>query len=236
LAQKALASHADEAFEVPLYNVWKQHARTAGSAHPGNSEIRWVDNLLYLYTQPFDVVVDPFAGGGSTLDICRRRLRRYWVSDRKPIPERANQIREHDVTTGLPPLPRWQDVRLVYLDPPYWAQAAGEYSNDPTDLANMPLDRFTETLAGLINNFGKKLSSGSVIALLMQPTQWRAPERAYTDHVIDIARLVKLPIDLRVSCPYESQQYNGTQVEWAKANRKVLVLSRELIVWRKNTT
>jgi hypothetical protein len=27
-------------------------------------EIRWLDNLLYLYIQPFDVIVDPFAGGG----------------------------------------------------------------------------------------------------------------------------------------------------------------------------
>lgn len=47
-----------------------------------------MDNLLYLYTEPFDVVVDPFAGGGSTIDVCRKRFRRYWVSDRKPIVER----------------------------------------------------------------------------------------------------------------------------------------------------
>src|SRR6202035_174176 len=24
----------------------------------GNSEVRWLDNLLYLYTKPFDIVVD----------------------------------------------------------------------------------------------------------------------------------------------------------------------------------
>jgi DNA modification methylase len=40
--------------------------------------VRWVDNLLYFYTHPLDVVVDPFAGGGSTIDICKKRLRRYW--------------------------------------------------------------------------------------------------------------------------------------------------------------
>jgi site-specific DNA-adenine methylase len=55
-----------------------------GSQHFGNSEVRWLDNLLYLYTQPFDIVVDPFAGGGSTIDVCKKRFRRYWVSDRKP--------------------------------------------------------------------------------------------------------------------------------------------------------
>jgi DNA modification methylase len=101
--------------------------------------VRWLDNLLYLYTQPFDVVIDPFAGSGSTIDLCKRRFRRYWVSDRKPVIERAHEIREHDITAGLPKLPRWQDVALVYLDPPYWKQAEGEYSNDPEDLGNMPL-------------------------------------------------------------------------------------------------
>jgi hypothetical protein len=230
-SDKPAASHLTD-FEVPIYNVWKQQEKSAGSGHFGNSEVRWVDNLLYLYTQSFDIVVDPFAGGGSTLDICKKRFRRYWASDRKPVPERAHQIREHDLTKGLPPLPRWQDVKLVYLDPPYWKQAEGKYSDDPTDLANMPLEQFTETLAGIIHSFAKKLKSGAKIALLLQPTQWKAPEREYTDHVADMIRAIKLPIDLRVQCPYESQQCTPQMVDWAKQNRKVLVISRELVIWR----
>lgn len=229
--QVASADHAIE-FDAPIYNVWKQQDKTLASEHFGNSEVRWVDNLLYLYTQPFDIVVDPFAGGGSTIDICKKRLRRYWVSDRKPIIEREHDIRQHDLTEGSPKLPNWQDVKLVYLDPPYWKQAEEKYSKDPTDLANMPLDQFTQSLATIINGFSKKLSPGAVIALLLQPTQWKAPEHKFTDHVIDICRAVKLPIDMRVSCPYESQQCNAQMVTWAKENRKVLVLSRELVIWR----
>jgi hypothetical protein len=47
-SHSALAGHADEAFQTPIYNVWKQQEKTAGSSHFGNSEVRWVDNLLYL--------------------------------------------------------------------------------------------------------------------------------------------------------------------------------------------
>jgi len=119
---KAAAEHATD-FEPPIYNVWKQQDKTPGGKHFGNSEVRWVDNLLYLYTRPFDVVIDPFAGSGSTADLCRKRMRRYWVSDRKPAVGREDVIREHDITAGLPRLPRWRDVGLVYLDPPYWKQA-----------------------------------------------------------------------------------------------------------------
>ncbi len=118
------------------------------------------------------------------------------------------------------------------MDPPYWKQAEGQYSENPTDLANMPLEEFTPPMAGIINGFAKKLSPGAVIAFLMQPTQWKAPDHQYTDHILDVARLVKLPVDLRVQCPYSSQQCTPQMVTWAKANRKVLVLSRELVVWR----
>jgi hypothetical protein len=59
---KACALHA-VGFDPPIYNVWKQQEKSSGSQHFDNSEPRWVDNLLYLYTQPFDIVADPFAGG-----------------------------------------------------------------------------------------------------------------------------------------------------------------------------
>jgi hypothetical protein len=228
---RAAAEHKSD-FEPPIYNIWKQQEKTRGVEHFGNSEIRWVDNLLYLYTKPFEIVVDPFAGSGSTIDKCEERFRRYWVSDRKPAVEREHEIRLHDMTSGLPKLPRWQDVSLVYLDPPYWKQAEGEYSKDAEDLANMDLGAFHKTLADTIHSFGKKLRPGAAIALIIQPTQWAAPGRAYTDHIAEMLRTVKLPLDMRFSVPYESQQCNAQMVEWAKANRRCLVLSREIVVWR----
>ncbi len=50
-ATKPEADHATD-FEPPIYNIWKQQTKTEGSSHFGNSEVRWVDNLLYLYTAP----------------------------------------------------------------------------------------------------------------------------------------------------------------------------------------
>jgi hypothetical protein len=236
---KAAADHVVE-YEPSAYNIWKQQTKSEGAKHFGNSEVRWVDHLLYHYTQSFDIVVDPFAGSGSTLDICRKRWRRCWIGDRKPIVERAHEIRRHDlVADGLPPLnKRWSEVSLVYLDPPYWRQAAGRYSEDPTDLANMPLDESNQALSGIINGFlgklrGQNRERPGYVALIIQPTQWKADERVYTDHVLDMARLVKGgDVEMRYSAPYESQQCTAQMVEWAKANRRSLVLTREIVVWR----
>jgi hypothetical protein len=229
------ANFYDEDFQLPVYNVWAFAKKSNEVVHFGNSEQRIVDNLLYLYTEPFDIVIDPFAGGGSTIDVCKPRMRRYWVSDRKPIVERAGEIRQLDIATDLPNLDkRWDDVSLTYLDPPYWRQAAGKYSKDAEDLANMPLDQFTKTLADVVKRIASKQSKGA-IALLIQPTQWNADERQFTDHVTELISAVgnkKLVLENRVSCPYSTEQCNAQMVEWAKANKKLLVISRELIIWR----
>lgn len=231
---KVLSSYADTDFVPPLYNVWTFAKKTNGVEHFGNSEQRIVDNLLYLYTEPFDIVIDPFAGGGSTIDVCKRRLRRYWCSDRKPT-EARRDIRTLDIGKELPPLNRrWSEVTLTYLDPPYWRQAQNQYSTDPEDFANMPLDEFTDRLTGVVKRIAEKQSHG-VIALLIQPTQWKADDKQFTDHVTDLVRAVgnkRLVLENRVSCPYSTEQYNAQQVEWAKEHRKLLVITRELIVWR----
>jgi len=229
------ANHVDEHFRPPVYNIWKQQDRSDQVSHFGNTEITWLDNLLYLYTKPFDVVIDPFAGGGSAIDLCKSRLRRYLVSDRKPVDIRYD-LRTHDVTEGVLSPPQWKDVRLVYLDPPYWKQAEGRYSKDATDLSNMKLEAFNDSLSSLIKQYAEKLKRSRVadayIALIIQPTQWNAPGRQFTDHIGDMLRLVKLPVDMRYSVPYESQQCNAQMVEWSKENKRCLVLTREIIVWR----
>lgn len=228
-----------DGFTPPIYNIWSFGKKTNEVSHFGNSEVRIVDNLLYLYTEPFDIVLDPFAGGGSTIGVCRKRFRRYWVSDRKPIVEREKEIRLLDIAQDLPPLnKRWSDVTLTYLDPPYWKQAEGQYSDAAEDLANMPLDEFTDTLTGVVRRIAEKQSRGA-IALIIQPTQWKTNEaHDVTDHIRDLlcatAKSKRLTLEYRVSCPYSTEQHTPQMVEWAKQNKRLLVLTRELIVWRVN--
>jgi DNA-binding CsgD family transcriptional regulator len=224
------------AFVQPLYNVWRLAKRSDNNIiHFGDCEQSLIENLLYLYTEPFEITLDPFSGGGATIDACKRRLRRYWVSDRKPIPERIGEIRKLDIVKDLPPLnKRWSEVSLTFLDPPYWRQAAGKYSSDPEDLANMSLRKFTSSIASVINRIGAKQTKG-VIALLIQPTQWLSDDKRVVDHVCDIISAVgstHVTLENRISCPYQAEQYTPAQVEWARVNKQLLVLTRELVVWR----
>lgn len=225
----------DPDWSPPLYNIWTFGKNSNGTKHFGNTAQEIVDRLLYLYTAPLEIVVDPFAGGGSTIDVCKKRLRRYWASDRKPIVDRQD-IRAFDIGNGPPPLhKRWADVSLMYLDPPYWRQAAGEYSNDAADLGNMSLEDFYRNLTAFVSACADKMRPGSHVALIIQPTQWRADDRKIVDHVFDLVQRLsseRLAYEQRIICPYSTEQYTPQMVEWAKANKKVLVLNRELIVWQ----
>jgi len=227
--QSVLKNHMEDAsakhltdFDLPIYNIWK---------HFGNGNQTLLDNLLYLYTKPFDIVVDPFAGEGNTIDVCKKRLRRYYVSDRNPAVEREKEIRQHDIIAGLPNLHNWQDVKLVYLDFPHWKQAGEQYNEGAQNLAPMSLEEFNAQLSALINGLAKKLKQ-AYIALVIQPTQWEAPEKQFIDHVGDMLRLVKLPVDMRFSVPCGSQQCTPEMLQWAKENKRCLVLAKEIIVWR----
>lgn len=230
------ANHSDLQ-PLPIYNVWKQKEYRSDKKHYGNTCVEFLDNLLYLYTKPYQIVIDPFGGSGTTIDLCKKRHRRYWVSDRKPIPERATDIRTADIMEGPPQLhKRWSDVSFLYLDPPYWKQAEGQYSSDDEDLANMPLDKFYETLIGYITACASKMPTDSTVALIIQPTQWKNENKEVTDHVIDLIQAVKtkyLKYSHRISCPYESQQCTPQMVDWAKENKTPLVLTREIIIWKR---
>jgi hypothetical protein len=235
-SEQLTARYAEPDWTPPLFDIWNPGKKSSAQlGHYGNTCMEFVDNLLYTFTEPFDIVIDPFAGGGSTIDVCKKRLRRYWVSDRKPIPERAEEIRQHDVVTdGVTGPYHWGEVALVYLDPPYWKQAAGKYSDDPTDLANMPLEQFTDAMVGIIEGYGKKMHEGAHVACIISPTQWPNEDKSTVYHDIDFAARVKKNLRLvrRVICPYSTEQYNGTQVNIAKEQKLWLTLSRTMLVWQ----
>jgi len=59
-------------FHPLLYNIWNVASISNEYKHFGNFPIEFMENLLYYYTKPFDVVYDPFAGGGVTIDACKK--------------------------------------------------------------------------------------------------------------------------------------------------------------------
>ncbi|GFO95869.1 hypothetical protein ig2599ANME_0050 [groundwater metagenome] len=53
--------------------------------YPGRMPGQVIENLLWYYTNPFDVVLDPMAGSGTTVDVCKKMYRRCMAYDLNPI-------------------------------------------------------------------------------------------------------------------------------------------------------
>ncbi|MCE9596086.1 MAG: DNA methylase [Planctomycetes bacterium] len=80
-------------------------------------------NLLERYTREEDLVVDPFAGGGTTLDVARdlkRKALGYDIAPTRPDVFRAD-ARKLPLEDGK--------ADFVFMDPPYSTHL--DYSDDP---------------------------------------------------------------------------------------------------------
>lgn len=186
-----------------------------------------VENLLWFYTEPGDTVVDLFAGSGTTVDVAKKMGRRIWASD-----IRGNHysphlpIHEHDVTCG------WDKsapkAKLVVLDPPYWKQATGRYSNLPGEMAEMELEAFYDAWNIVIKSC---ISKTDRIAYIISPTQ--NEDGTVVDHATDMLQAAwkhKFKVERRIIVPYQTQQATGQQVTWARDNQKMLKLYRDLVI------
>jgi len=95
------------------------------------------------------------------------------------------------------------------------------------------LDKFYESLGLLFSNLDKKYDSFT-LALLIQNTQWRN-DRKVEPHAFKLFGLLTKYLDFEnhVIVPYSTQQYNAQQVNIAKEEKIILVLHRDLLVFKK---
>ena len=227
-SEKRQMSDFRQTFKPLLYNIWNLPKQDNDRKHFGAFPECFMENLLHYHTEPLDIIYDPFGGGGTTVDVCKRMFRRYYVSDRVPVPGREDVIKKHDIKDGLP-----KDLRkpaMAFLDPPYWKQAKDKYSKDGECLGNMTLDEFNSSMENLL----KELTGRNIerIAIVIQPTQY-SNQFKWTDHVFDFHKMLpKYEIEMRYILPYSTEQYTPQIVNTAKEQNKCLGLNRDLIVWK----
>ena len=187
-----------------------------------------VENLLWFYTEPGDIVVDLFAGSGTTIDVAKAMGRRVWASDIRGDHYSPHlPIHTWDATTGWP-TDAPKKAGLVFLDPPYWKQASGQYSDEPGELAEMDIDGFYKAWAETVTD---AMAHTGRIAYIISPTQ--NDDGSVTDHATDMLAPFDAAgwhVERRIIVPYSTQQATGQQVTWARENRRMLKLYRDLVV------
>ena len=207
-----------------------------GFQYPGRIPGQVVLNTLYYYTDPDNLVVDPFSGSGTTKDACDHLGRRCLAYDLEPATE---DIICHDISLGFPK--EAQGCDLIFLDPPYWIQKREKYTKKAGSFSETSLDEFNRKMEKLIRDCCDTVRPGGIIALLIQNTTelGREIDRAgkiYADHVIDCYNsFIKTgftPVQ-RINIPLTWDQFAGFDVKIAKDNKRLLGVVRDLLIMRK---
>jgi len=218
-------------FRPTPYDVWAfKHDRAFGIPHPGSIPPSVVAHTLHYYTDPGARVVDPMAGGGTTLDVCESMGRTCLAYDIHPV---RPEVRKHDVSEGLPP--EAYNCDLIFCDPPYHTMLARRYAAD--GIANAPLSAWVGFLNHLARLSFTVLRPGGHIALLLaNQTEKDLPAGyGYLDHAFygynALVAAGFLP-ERRVSCPMDGA-YLPQHVKRARTEGRMLGQVRDLLVMKK---
>lgn len=220
-------------FRPTPYDVWPfKHDRAFGVPHPGSIPPAIVAHTLHYFTSPDALVVDPMAGGGTTLDVCSAMGRRCLAYDLDPV---RPDIQPLDIRQGLPA--EAQGCDLVFCDPPYHTMLARSYAADA--VSNAPLSVWVGFLERLASHVYAALRPGGYVALLLaNQTEKDLPSgHGYLDHAFfgynALTTAGFLP-QRRISCPMDAG-YLPQQVSRARSEGRLLGQVRDLLVMRKPT-
>lgn len=218
-------------FRPTPYDVWPfKHDRAFGIPHPGSIPPAIVAHTLHYFTVPDALVVDPMAGGGTTIDVCASMGRRCIAYDLYPI---RPDVQKHDVKCGFPS--ETSECDLIFCDPPYHTMLARLYAADA--VANAPLTAWVDFLDQLARDAFATLRPGGYIALLLaNQTEKDLPAGyGYLDHAFfgyDALRAAGFLPERRISCPMDGG-YLPQHVRRARADGRMLGQVRDLLVMRK---
>jgi DNA modification methylase len=116
--------------------LWDYPSQDYGDAQQGVAGYRGatpsyiVWNLLYRYTAEDELVVDPFCGSGTTLDVARDMGRRALGYDVHPTRKDIFRVDARKLPPELT-----GKVDFVFMDPPYSTHL--DYGDDPRDIGKL---------------------------------------------------------------------------------------------------
>jgi len=211
--------------ELRYFDVWNFAYRAPGQGWSGHE---WggvcgqvIENLLWYYTNPNDLVIDPMAGTGTTYDACMRMQRRCIAYDKYPI---RDEIKQNDITEGLPD--ETKGSQFIYLDPPYFIMKKNEFRD---------YDHFLDFLRICVKAAREALRPDGYVALILMDVvnkgqkNWPLIGDAYS-----ILKSERMVFERLVGVPLTTQQFSGFNVEKTRKRRKMLGINRQTWIFRRS--
>ncbi len=133
--------------------------------YPGVTPALIIYNMIWRYTDPGDLVVDPMAGSGTTLDVCREEKRRCICYDIAPT--RPDVIQNDSRKIPLED----NSVDMIFVDSPYGDNI--RYNDHPDCIGKISSEseKFYDELEKVMKECHRILKPGKVLGWLIGD-QW----------------------------------------------------------------
>ncbi len=173
-AIKAGLGNKDIEDEIPLIEsttFWDFPKQSYGltpkgdNKYPGVTPALIIYNLIWRYTVPGDLVVDPMAGSGTTMDVCKAEKRRCICYDIAPV-------RPDIIQNDARKIPLEENsVDMVFIDSPYGDNI--RYNDHPACIGKISAEdeQFYEELEKVMKECYRILKPGKVLGWLIAD-QW----------------------------------------------------------------
>jgi DNA modification methylase len=162
---------ADDKPRLESTTLWDYPRQSYGRTPKGSNKYAGVTpafviyNMVKRYTEPGDLVLDPMAGSGTTIDVCReegRRCMAYDISPTRPdiVQNDARRIPLED-----------ESVDMVFIDSPYGDNI--DYNDQPGNIGRISAeaDEFYEALDRVMAECYRVLKPGKTLGWLIGD-QW----------------------------------------------------------------
>jgi len=162
--------------------------------HPGRVPGQLILQLLYFFTEPGDMVIDPMAGGGTTVDACLIMGRKCLAFDSDPgVCEKRFDIKLKDAISAIEGLTRRPE--LILLDPPYYKKMDKEYGEN--SISRLDREEYLDYIDKLASAAYAKLGKDGHLALLMSDYTDDDPrEEIFIHHYIEIFEKMDLMLNV----------------------------------------
>lgn len=195
--------------------------------YPGVTPALIIYNMIWRYTDPGDLVVDPMAGSGTTLDVCREEKRQCIGYDIAPT--RPDVIQNDSRKIPLED----NSVDMIFVDSPYGDNI--RYNDHPNCIGKISSEseKFYDELEKVMKECHRILKPGQVLGWLIGD-QW--VKNKFTPVGFNMyQRLCKYFEPVDIICVARRGQASNTSLWHNRARRFNFFLrgSKYLIIMRK---
>jgi DNA modification methylase len=199
--------------------------------YAGVTPAQLIWNLVWRYTEPGDLVVDPMCGSGTTIDVCKEEGRKAICYDIEPPPGRAD-IKQNDARKI--PLED-NSVDMAFVDSPYGDNI--RYNDNPACIGNISseTETFYDELEKVIAECYRILKDEKILGWLIGD-QW-VRQRFTPVGFMLYQRLCKYFETVDVVCVPRRGQSSHTDIWMNRARRLNFFLRgyRYLFIMRKSS-